>query len=234
MDPVRAAGGRVEPDSRARPSHSAVGPMPGAARCARMPGGAATATRWRTANLMSDDRPSANAKTYWWSSLVNPDGAALPASVAERVAFYERQVRNHRIGTYMLETVLIIGAAAVPVATAFRASLGVIAVLGGVVAALTGLRALIRPGENWTRSAGTLVACQREIAVWSAGSRPYDTKNAVPRLIERVEDLVSQETARWADQRALQSASAPAAQSAAAQSPATPAQPSAPPVGTTP
>lgn len=180
---------------------------------------------------MSDDRPAAKAKTYWWSSLVDPSGTALPDSVAERVAFYERQVRNHRIGTYVLETVLIIAAAAVPVATAFRASLGIIAVLGGGVAALTGLRALIRPGENWTRSAGTLVACQREVAVWSAGSRPYDDENAVLRLVERVEDLVSQETARWADQRALQSASAPPAQSSSAQSPAAVAQPSAPPVG---
>lgn len=163
---------------------------------------------------MSDDRP--NATTYSWASLGNPAGAAIPPTVAERVTFYERQVRNHRIGTYVLETALIVTAAAVPVATAFRAPLGVIAVLSGVVAALTGLRALIRPGENWIRSAGTLVACQREIAVWSAGRRPYDDRDAVPRLVERVEDLVAQETARWADQRALQSASAPTGQPQAA------------------
>lgn len=142
------------------------------------------------------------ATTYWWQRLTDGDGRPLPTSVGERLAWYQRQVRRHRTGNYLLETAIVVVAAAIPAAAGLGASVALTGVLGAVVTALAGLRQLIRPGENWIRFSGTLVAMQREAVVWSAGGSPYDRARPDVLLVENVEHLVAQEAARWTDQRA--------------------------------
>lgn len=158
---------------------------------------------------MADNERTDDRQPYWWASLRNANDVGLPSSVAERLGWYEGQVRRQRLGSYVLETAIIIAAAAIPVATTVRAPIAILGMLGGVVAVLTGLRQLLRPGENWIRLGGTLVALQREVVLWSAGRTPYDSEDATAELTERAENLVAQETVRWADQRALQSAPVP-------------------------
>jgi hypothetical protein len=138
---------------------------------------------------------------FGWQQLQNRRTGPLPVSVGERIAWYEGQVRRHRVGNYILETATVVVAASIPAAATLGASVAIAGVLGAALTVLAGLRQLLRPGENWIRFSRTLVELQREAVVWSAGGKPYDGDHADAVLIENVEDLIAQETTRWADQR---------------------------------
>jgi hypothetical protein len=138
----------------------------------------------------------------WWRHLRNPGDRALPGSVVERMRFYGRQMRQQRQANYALEGSAVIIAAGIPAAAALGASVALMGVLGAIVAILAGLRQLLRPGENWIRTSGAMVAIQREAVLWSAGADPYAGPDADVVLVSRVEDLVGQETAGWAALRA--------------------------------
>ncbi|GHJ49581.1 hypothetical protein Cs7R123_69230 [Catellatospora sp. TT07R-123] len=148
------------------------------------------------------------AGTHWWQRLTSPGGGTLPLSVTERLSWYERQVRKQRRGNHTLEATTVVLAAGIPAAAALGAPAAVTAVLGALVAVLAGLRQLLRPGENWIRSSGTLVALQREAVLWSAGRAPYDGDKPDAALVENVEALVADEAMRWADQRSARRAAA--------------------------
>jgi hypothetical protein len=137
----------------------------------------------------------------WWERLQGKTGDSLPFSVAERIQWYGRQVRRHRILNYGIEVVIIVLAASIPAATTLGASAMVAGVLGAVVTALAGLRQVLRSQENWIRCSGTLVALQREAVLWSSGNAPYDGADASQTLVANVEALVAQETAQWTQQR---------------------------------
>lgn len=137
----------------------------------------------------------------WWRNLHNPADRALPGSVVERMQFYANQMRRQRQANYVLEGLAVAVAAAIPAVAALGAPVGVAAVLGAIVAIVGGLRQVTRPGENWIRTSGTMVAVQREAVLWSAGASPYDEADADVRLVERVEELVARETAGWAELR---------------------------------
>jgi hypothetical protein len=146
----------------------------------------------------------------WWQRLQSPTGQPLPFSVAERLDWYARQARRQRIGNYVLETATIVLAASIPAAATLGPPAAVTGILGAGVAVLTGLRQLVRAGENWIRFSGALVALQREAALWSAGRKPYDGADADQLLVEQAEGLVVQEAARWAEQRSPRTSAAPA------------------------
>jgi|SRR4029079_9212213 len=146
--------------------------------------------------------PTSAAPTVWWERLQGKTtGDSLPASVAERLQWYGRQVRRSRILNYGLEIVIIVLAGSIPAATTLGASAVVAGVLGAVVTALAGLRQVLRSQENWIRCSGTLVALQREVVLWSSGNAPYDGEDATQALVANVEALVAQETAQWTQQR---------------------------------
>ena len=138
----------------------------------------------------------------WWRHLRNPEDRALPGSVVERMRFYATQMRRQRVTNYALEGSAVVIAAAIPAAAALGAPVALTGVLGAIVAILAGLRQLARPGENWIRTSGAMVAIQREAVLWSAGADPYAGPDADVVLVRRVEDLVGQETSGWAALRA--------------------------------
>ncbi|MBV1851571.1 DUF4231 domain-containing protein [Catellatospora tritici] len=150
------------------------------------------------------------AHRHWWQQLTSPGGSSLPLSVTERLSWYQRQVSKQRRGNYLLEGTTVVLAAGIPAAAALGAATTVTAVLGALVAILAGLRQLLRPGENWIRSSGTLIALQREAVLWSAGNAPYDGNRPDAALVENVEALVADEAMRWADQRSARRANADA------------------------
>ncbi|MDI1465004.1 DUF4231 domain-containing protein [Catellatospora sp. KI3] len=150
------------------------------------------------------------AHKHWWQQLTSPSGSSLPLSVIERVSWYEHQVKKQRRGNHALEATTVVLAAGIPAAAALGAPTAVTAVLGALVAILAGLRQLLRPGENWIRSSGTLIALQRETVLWSAGNAPYDGQRPDAALVENVEALVADEAMRWADQRSARRTNADA------------------------
>jgi hypothetical protein len=138
----------------------------------------------------------------WWQHLRGPGDRALPGSVVERMRFYARQMRRQRQANYVLEGAAVIIAAGIPAVAALGAPVAATGVLGAIVAILAGLRQLTRPAENWIRTSGAMISIQREAVLWSAGADPYRGPDADVVLVERVEDLVAQETAGWAALRA--------------------------------
>jgi Protein of unknown function (DUF4231) len=154
---------------------------------------------------MSRWKRDGNSRPYWWQQLVGPD-RKLPPSVNERLSWYENQVRYHRDRFRLFEIAIIVVSAAIPAAAAIGASAGIAGVLGALVTALVGVRQLYRWGEYWVRFSGSLMAMQREVVRWSVKADPYDAdelQHADARLSDRVEALVTDETAQWS---ALQSA----------------------------
>jgi hypothetical protein len=138
----------------------------------------------------------------WWQHLRGPGDRPLPGSVIERMRFYARQMRNQRQANYVLEGAAVVLAAAIPAIAALGAPVAAAGILGAIVAILAGLRQLVRPAENWIRTSGAMVSIQRETVLWSVGADPYRGPDADVVLVERVEDLVAQETAGWAALRA--------------------------------
>lgn len=74
------------------------------------------------------------------------------------------------------------------------------ALLGGMVAVLEGVQQLYQYGSRWFEYRATAEALTHEKFLFLAGSGPYrglKPAEAVRILSERVEELVSQEHARW-------------------------------------
>jgi hypothetical protein len=167
------------------------------------PAGAAVPRRARGEARGAGPVTFSTVDTYWWEQLANRDGEPVPASVKERIGWYERQVRRHRRGNYLIEATTIVLAAAIPVAAATGAGVAVAAVLGAAVTILAGLRQLVRAGENWIRSSRTLLALQREVVLWGSGAAAYAGEHPNAILAENVENLVALETTHWGDQRSV-------------------------------
>ncbi len=148
----------------------------------------------------------AATRQFWWQELERSGPGPLPASVRERIAWYEGRVRYHRRANAVVETVTVMLAASIPAATSVGASVAVAGVLGAVVTALAGVRQLMRAGENWIRLSATLVALQREVVLWSASIGRYNGRDADAALVKTIENIVIQETGRWADQHNLRGA----------------------------
>ena len=136
---------------------------------------------------------------FWWQSLrVDRE---VPASVFERLRWYERQIPPQRVGFYALDILVIGVSASIPAATSLGASAATAGLLGAAVTALVALRQLWRPRENWIRYAATRALLQAEVVAWSATADPYGSSNADSVLISRVETIVLNETSQWTQLR---------------------------------
>lgn len=140
-----------------------------------------------------------NEADFWWAQLRGPGDSGLPPSVLQRIGWYERQVRLHRIGFYASEVLVLVLSASIPASAAAGAGVGVAGVLGALVVAATGLRQIFRWSENWIRSSRSLVALQGEVVSWSCGAAPYDDQaGAAAVLAARAEAMARSETGDWA------------------------------------
>jgi hypothetical protein len=72
-------------------------------------------------------------------------------------------------------------------------------IIGAVVVALTGLRAVFHWRDNWIRSATTASMIDGEIRLYEASVEPYDKPDTkAARLIKRLNAIESSEYASWA------------------------------------
>jgi hypothetical protein len=139
---------------------------------------------------------------FKWTGFKSPRGDELPPSVVERISWYERQVRQQRIGFYASETLTILFSAAIPASAAAGASTLVTGILGAFVVVAAGLRQLFRWGENWVRSSASLVALQGAVVNWSYANAPYeDPARASAVLAAEVESIAIAETGNWMTMR---------------------------------
>jgi hypothetical protein len=118
----------------------------------------------------------------------------------EQLRWYEGKSRYNKRAYFSLKVVEIVVAAAIPALAAAGASVGVAGVLGAVVVVLEGLQQLFQFHQSWVSYRGTAEALQRERFLYEAGAGPYTPVDGRERrLAERVEELVSQEHAAWAE-----------------------------------
>jgi hypothetical protein len=118
----------------------------------------------------------------------------------DQLAWYEAKSRHHSRWFQSLKVGQLVVAAAIPAVAAAGASAGVAGALGAVVVVMEGLQQLFQFQQNWIAYRGTAEALKREKFLFLAGAGPYAQPDGRDRLLaERVENLVSQEHATWAE-----------------------------------
>jgi Protein of unknown function (DUF4231) len=128
----------------------------------------------------------------------------------DQLAWYQAKSGHNKRWYQSLKVGQIVVAAAIPAVAAAGASAGVAGALGAVVVVLEGLQQVFQFQQNWIAYRSTAEALNHEKFLFLASAGPYsqaDRREAL--LAERVEALVSQERAAWAEtQRASAEAKA--------------------------
>jgi Protein of unknown function (DUF4231) len=118
----------------------------------------------------------------------------------DQLAWYEQKAKHHSRWFQSLKVGQLVVAAAIPAVAAAGASAGVAGALGAVVVVMEGLQQLFQFQQNWIAYRGTAEALKREKFLYLASAGPYSGPDGRDRLLaERVESLVSQEHAAWAE-----------------------------------
>lgn len=134
------------------------------------------------------------------SEQVQPVAAVDPilARLDDQIAWYSRASTRNRRGHWTLRLTSLTMAAAVPITATLQQSSAVPALLGAGIVVAEGAHELFRLQQNWTSFRATAEALKHEKYLYLAAAGPYRAlKNPRSLLAERVEALVSSETAQW-------------------------------------
>lgn len=119
--------------------------------------------------------------------------------LGDQLEWYDGKSTHDRRWYQSLKVTQIVTAAAIPVVAAAGASTTVPAVLGGAVVVFEGVQQLFQFHQNWIRYRSTAQSLTRERSLYVELAGQYagsDRPDAM--LAERVEDIVSHESAAWA------------------------------------
>lgn len=120
----------------------------------------------------------------------------------DQIEWYDRKAAHHQRWFKWLKVVQIVAAAAVPVMAALGAPGWIAGALGSVIVVLEGVQQLFQFQQNWVSYRSTCEALKHEKYLYLATAGPYAAAERSQALLaERVEGLVSQETAKWASQQ---------------------------------
>jgi hypothetical protein len=127
-------------------------------------------------------------------------GAPVWERLQDQLDWYERKSQHHKRWYQSLKVAQIVVAAGIPVVAAAGASAAVAGGLGAVIVVLEGLQQLFQFQQNWLAYRGTAEALKHEKFLALAEAGPYANTDRVDALLaERIEGLVSQEHASWAE-----------------------------------
>jgi Protein of unknown function (DUF4231) len=128
-----------------------------------------------------------------------PDSPTALDEARGSFAWYERNAKISRLRYQISEVVLVCVAAAVPIAGILTPSDARLpAVLGAVVVALTGLRAIFHWRDNWMRFSLASGAIKAEVRLYQLGADPYSdpaSRDAV--LVRNINSVEHSETSGW-------------------------------------
>lgn len=119
----------------------------------------------------------------------------------EQIAWYDGKSRFSRLWFKRLKMTEIVAAALIPFLAASKIPHPEIAtgLLGVLITVFEGMLQLNQFHENWINYRATCENLRHEKYIFMAGAGPYaSTENPRALLAERVEALVSQESAKWA------------------------------------
>jgi hypothetical protein len=124
------------------------------------------------------------------------------ARLTDQLDWYDGKSMSAQHLYKRVKLVQLVVAATVPVVAAFRFPAGVTAALAALVVIGEGTQQLFQWHTNWLLFRSTAEALKREKYLYLASVGAYSGGNKEAVLLERVEDLVSQEHKKWASSRA--------------------------------
>lgn len=121
----------------------------------------------------------------------------------DQISWYDRKSTSHKRYFNALKIVVIVAAAAIPFLAALplevQLSRIITAALGALIVVLEGIQQLFQLQTNWILYRSTCESLKHEKYLFLAAAGPYGAaQNPHSLLAERIESLVSQETAKWA------------------------------------
>jgi len=119
----------------------------------------------------------------------------------QRIEWYDRHAAYNQRAYKVLKLIVIVTAALIPFLSGtdgFKPP-WLVGALGVVIAVAEGIQQLNQHHVNWTSYRSTCEALKHEKYLYLAKAAPYaGATDAHALLAERVESLMSQETAKWA------------------------------------
>jgi hypothetical protein len=127
-----------------------------------------------------------------------PEGPAWDR-LLDQLRWYDTKSAHHKRWFQGLKVAQIVIAAAIPAVAAAGASAALAGALGAVIVVLEGMQQLFQFQQNWITYRATAEALKHEQFLFLSEAGPYaGAQRPTAVLAERVEGLVSQEHAAWA------------------------------------
>lgn len=126
----------------------------------------------------------------------------LKDRVDEQINWYSSMSKRNQRIYKLLKTVEIVFAALIPflvtfVSSGFSYIKAIVGILGISITIISGILALYRFQENWLDFRTTAESLKREKFLFLARVNIYNSDNALPLFVQRIEDLMSKENTRW-------------------------------------
>jgi Protein of unknown function (DUF4231) len=123
--------------------------------------------------------------------------------VDDQISWYDGKSGNNKCSFALIRIIEICAAATIPFLSGIannddRSILICIGVLGIVVTICAATSSLLKFQENWIEYRTTAESLKKEKFLYATGINPYDSEDAFPILVQRVETLVSKENTNWA------------------------------------
>jgi hypothetical protein len=142
-----------------------------------------------TSNTEPAGRAAMDAETY------------LKERVEDQIAWYDRRASFNKRWFISLRAVEITAAATVPFLSGFAGNLAIratVGIIGIIITLCAGITHLCQFQERWIEYRTTAEALKKEKFLFTTKTEPYDSDEAFPILVQRMETLVSKENVTWA------------------------------------
>jgi hypothetical protein len=137
----------------------------------------------------------------WFFNAQTTDGTEVPPSVIDGWRLYAHSESRARTRHAILEMASLLTTAAIPACAAFDVEASWIAALGSVAIVINGGRQLFGWKESWANRRKVRYAIEREVALFVIGAGRYAEEHPEKRLVEVVEEMLSEEREDWHSRR---------------------------------
>ena len=121
----------------------------------------------------------------------------------DQIEWYSRKSKINKIWYIRLQVSLLILAALITLSGGVNSFINLswlslaTAIMGALVAVLSGALKIYKYQENWTEYRTTIESLKHEKFLYLTKCEPYNGSNAFKVLVQRVEALISQENSNW-------------------------------------
>jgi len=125
----------------------------------------------------------------------------LKDRVEDQIGWYDRKGAFNKRWFISLRAVEIASAATVPFLSGFTSnpSIGVtIGIIGIIITLCAGITHLCQFQERWIEYRTTAEALKKERFLFVTRTEPYNSEDAFPLLVQRIETVASKENVSWA------------------------------------